>query len=580
MVSGRLCALLLWSISFQALSAQGGSPEWRFKSEFWPELVRSVPDILRSQDLRTGRFGTGIWIVNDQHPIFPLAAAWALPHPSNPYYHREDVLEAVMAGGDALIDDQDERGMWVFRKKDGSTWGKIYQPWTYSRWIRAFALIRDAMPVERRKRWEKALALGYGGISETALDRIHNIPAHHAMGLYLAGKVLDRPEWCDQAKEFIARICASQNPGGYWPEHSGPAVSYNYVYSDAAGVYYAMSGDRTVLPALNRASVFHATFTYPDGSPVETIDGRNPYHAGVRLGTVGFTFSTEGRTFLLRQWRRLLKAGGKLGADDAASFILYGEEGTVEIPLPEPAEFRSVLGENNALVHRRAPWFASLSAFHHPVTESRWGQDKQNLVSLFHDRAGLIVGGGNTKLQPRWSTFSVGDTSLLFHRPGDTRPKFTPPPGLAHVPTEAELVPDGTGLKLSYGSEQCRMEMDISDVRQARLTYETTGASGQPVEAHVTLLPHLGEAWQTASGRRGTLAEEPFRLAAGEAGEWFGHHGWRISIPAGASVVWPVLPHNPYREDGRASAEEGLIVIVLPFSEKVRRHELTVRVVD
>jgi len=578
MASLRWCALFLSSFPLQFLWAQNAVTEWKFKSEFWPELVRSVPEILQSQDPKTGRFGAGIWIVNDQHPIFPLAATWALPHPSNPYHHSQEVLRAIMAGGDALIDDQDEKGMWEFRKKDGSTWGKIYQPWTYTRWIRAFGLIRDAMPHERRQRWEKALTLGYQGISRTALDRIHNIPAHHAMGLYHAGKLLNRPEWCEQAREFLARICASQDPAGYWPEHSGPAVSYNFVYSDAVGVYYAMSGDKTVLPSVERASTFHAAFTYPDGSRVETIDGRNPYHAGVRLGTVGFTFSPHGRTFLLQQWRRLLQAGGRLDADDAASFILYGEDGPLRMPPERPPESRFVLGKGDAVAHRRTPWFVCLSAFHQPVAENRWGQDRQSLMSLYHDRVGLIAGGGNTKLQPLWSTFSVGDTALLFHRPGDTQPNFTPPPGLQHVPTGAGLVQDRDVLDLSYGNERCRIEADISNGDRAKLTYQMDGASGRPVAAHLTLLPHIGETWETASGRRGTLGETALRLPQGEAGAWFSHHGWRISLPATASVVWPVLPHNPYRKDGSATAEEGLIVIVLPFSEAARRHALTVEV--
>ena len=32
---------------------------------------------------------------------------------------------------------------------------------------------------------------------------------------------------------------------------------------------------------------------------------------------------------------------------------------------------------------------------------------------------GVFLGGGNTKLQPLWSTFTVGDVSLLKHKPGD-----------------------------------------------------------------------------------------------------------------------------------------------------------------
>ena len=299
------------------------------------------------------------------------------------------------------------------------------------------------------------------------------------------------PEWCRQAAEFLAKVCASQNPGGYWPEHAGPAVSYNFVYSDAVGVYHAMSGDDAVLPALNRASAFHAAFTYPDGSRVETIDGRNPYHTGVRLGTVGFSFSPQGRAFLLRQWQRMLKAGAKLDADDAASFILYAQEGPVAGPVQEPAEYLSTLGKNDAMVQRRAPWFVCLSAFHQPVTQNRWGQDRQNLVSVFHDRTGLIVGGGNTKFQPRWSTFSVGDLARWSPViPADAEPNFNPPAGLWHVPSDAALVPGRTALDLGYGPQKCRVQVDTSNPAQARLIYEAAGGSAGAVEAHVPLLPH------------------------------------------------------------------------------------------
>lgn len=568
---------VLAACCFGLVPTVGQPSNWRYKDEFWAELVRAVPEILRSQDAKTGRFGSGIWIVTDQNVLFPLAVAWGMEHPKNPYYHRDDLLRAIMAGGDALIEDQDERGMWEFRKKDGSTWGKIYMPWTYSRWIRAFGLIRDAMPPDRRERWERALTLGYDGIAKTALNRIHNIPSHHAMGLYRAGQILNRPAWCEQAKAFMARVCADQNPGGYWSEHQGPVVLYNFVYTDALGVYYSMSHDETVLPALQRAAQFHAAFTYPDGSAVETIDERNPYHNDLRLGTVGFTFSPEGRGFVRQQWSRFSgKATSKrLDADTAAAFILYGLEGSIAPTPGEQEQFRFVLGNNEAFVHRHRPWFVCLSAFHSPVEENRWIQDRQNFVSVFHDRVGLIVGGGNTKLQPLWSTFTVGDTSLLSHRSGDTAPKFTPPSGLWHVPTSAQLDPDQSSLALTYGSERCRVAVDTSDPHRAMLTYETTN-SKQPVEAHMTLLPHLGGTWKTASGKQGTLDKQPLRLAPGEAGAWFEHNGWRISVPPTATIIWHALPHNPYRKDGHATPEEGRIVLVFPFSAQMQRFVVTV----
>src|SRR5688572_7684851 len=116
---------------------------WQFKKPFLEALVKQTPNILKSQDKATGRFGKGIWIVTDQNAMYPLSVAWAtkIGGVENPYYQNAEVLEAIMAAGDALIADQKPDGQWEFRKKDGSTWGDVYMPWTYSRWIRSFALI-------------------------------------------------------------------------------------------------------------------------------------------------------------------------------------------------------------------------------------------------------------------------------------------------------------------------------------------------------------------------------------------------------------------------------------------------------
>ena len=146
---------------------------WKREPELLESLVYAVPNILSSQKAN-GQFGTEPWICRDQNLVFPLAAAWALE--GSRYRHDPTVLDAIVRGGDALIDAQDEQGMWTFRKKDHSTWGQILMPWTYSRWIRAYELVRDAMPDDARDRWEQGLLLGFEGISRTALHRVHNIP--------------------------------------------------------------------------------------------------------------------------------------------------------------------------------------------------------------------------------------------------------------------------------------------------------------------------------------------------------------------------------------------------------------------
>jgi len=558
----------------------GFAEDLSFKDPLRQRLIDQAPGLLKSFDAPTGHFGEGIWIVNDQHPMYPLAVAYALDIPGNPYHKSAELLEVIMKAGDALIADADADGKWEFRKKDGSTWGTIHMPWTYSRWVRTFAIIKEDMPPDRRERWTKALLLGYGNIAKTALGNVHNIPAHHAMGLYVAGKSLDRPEWCDQAAAFLRRVASDQREGGYWSEGAGPVVAYNFVYVDALGTYYAISGDAEVLPTLERAAAFHLRFTYPNGHRVETIDQRNPYDPGVNVGNVGFTLTAAGRAYLHRQWA--LRGIEHLDTDLIASLLLYGKEGPTAPESAATGQFLLVEdGVPRAATLRQEPWFVCLSAYCGPVEQNRWLQDRQNLVSVYHDRTGLILGGGNTKLQPAWSTFTVGDTTLLRHTPGDASPDFLPRGALHHVPDAAKLVTEpALGLDLRYGPEECRVRVAVFDDRRLGLQLDATVGSGQPVAAHLTLLPHIGKPLKTDADQEMFIGESPFELDPDAVGGGIRYAGCHFELPASASIHWPAKRHNPYAKDGAAPVENHRIEIRIPFDDKHLTHAVIINVVD
>jgi len=556
-----------------------------YKKRFLADLVEAVPGILESFDSESGKFGSGIWICRDQHPMYPLAVAYATAGEGNRYYKNAELLDVIVKSGDPLLENMDDQGQWLFEKKDGSTWGMIFMPWTYSRWIRTFALVADDMPPEPRKRWADALTLGFTGISKRCLGGVHNIPTHHAMGLYVAGKALDRPEWCRQAAEFMTKVVTHQSEAGYWSEGGGPVVAYDFVYVNALGIYYAMSDDERVLASLGRAAVFHRHFTYPGGQNVETVDQRNPYHDRVAAGNVGFTFSPEGRAYLRNQWSNMAAGGhAALDADRIATLLLYGDEGPVETPADGDEGQVFVLtedGAGRAATLRRGPWFVCLSAYTTPIVKSRWIQDRQNFVSVYHDKVGLILGGGNTKLQPAWSTFTVGDTTLLAHTPGDTSPDFFPKGELYHVPSAAKLTAEPEpGLDLTYGPETCRVRVALEDDSTLDLVLEATGESDLTVAAHLTLLPHLGQTLETGAGTEVTLGDEAISLSAEEVGGRVTHAGYRLGLPRTATLHWPALPHNPYRKDGRSTAKEGRIEIRIPFDQENREHPITVTVLE
>lgn len=447
-----LTAMMLVCCSF-AMADDGEFDTWPPRQYLIDSLVDDIPGILNSYHPETGRFGTEPWICGDQNVIFPLAVAWSLDDPGNPFYHSDEVLAAIAGGGEALVDAQDEAGRWRFDKKDGSYWGQIHMPWTYSRWIRAYQLVRDALPADSRAKWEQGLLLGFGAIARALPGSgIQNIPVHRAMALDIAGECFGNADWRDIARQFMARTVAEQDPGGFWTEHSGPVIGYNFVYVEALGIYYSHSQDPVVLDALQRSAHFHASVLLPNGSSVAAIDERQVYHSGVALGNVGFSFTPEGRGFLLSQLgvyntpdRRLV------GADYAASMLIDAGTGDVVLPGEMGEGGVVILGDADALIRRGEPWSWCLSAYTADISDSRWIQDRQNLIDVFHSELGMIAGGGNTKMQPYWSTFTLGDPSLLVHTPGDENPDFSPEIDLAWTPTDATVrrEPDATVLDVT-----------------------------------------------------------------------------------------------------------------------------------
>lgn len=579
-----------------AASAADTWQTWPPHDYLMRSLVEGIPRITKSYHPETGRFGAEPWVCRDQNHIFPLAVAWGLEDDANPYYHSDEILEMIARGGEALVDAQDDKGQWTFRKKDNSTWGQILMPWTYSRWIRAFAIVRDALPEASRAKWEQGLLLGYRTLVGRGLPRVHNIPTHHAMSLYIAGECFDNEEWKAFATEFMSRAVAEQDPAGFWSENFGPVVGYNFVYVDALGVYYSFSHDPVVLEALQRAAIFHSSVLWPDGSSVSCIDERQIYHSDVALGNIGFSWTPEGRGFLLKQVGLYSEGGEKLvDADYAASMLMYGGEGDSIPPASDVDEGTFVLGANDAgrraasgqrpgansgeadesnvgrrrggaVIRRDKPWQWALSGYVCPPPDSRWIQDRGNLVDVYHDDLGLVVGGGNCKLQPYWSTFTVGDPTLLFHTPGDEKPDFTPDIDLQWTADEASINTDGEPvLTLRFGEINTSVTVNKIDDDTVALTYRAP--AGQRVEGHLPL-QHRSGRLLTDAGELLKLTEANLSLTSEDLGGGFTYRDLHVSVPEGARLLWPARHHNQYKKDGSSSLGHAKPVIVMPFEDR------------
>jgi hypothetical protein len=574
--------LMLFIAGIGGFAAQSAAADpfktWPPRAFLIKSLVKSVDETLKAYHPETGRFGTEPWVCGDQNVILPLAAAWSIKDPANPYYHDKKLLAVIGKGGEALVDDQDKDGKWLFKKKDLSTWGMIYMPWTYSRWIRAYILVKDALPKAQRAKWEKGLLLGFTGIRRDEIQRVHNIPCHHAMALYIAGVAFKNEEWKKAAWDFQQKVMAEQSPEGYWSENYGPVVSYNMVYSEALGTYYYFSKDPAVPEVLNRAVKFHSAILWSDGTSASCIDERVIYHKSINTGNVGFSYSPEGRGFILSQLAKSAAEGREgLGGDYAASLLLYGGKGEI-VPLPSAQDKGvSVIGKNDAVIVRDKPWEWAFSSYTTKPIQNRWIQDRHSYVDIFNANLGMVAGGGNTKLQPYWSTFTVGDPGFLRHRAGDEDPNFLPKIDLLWAADKATITQSGnpTKMTLKYGEIECAVTVEVmAGERVAIVTYEAP--EGKNVEAHLPLMK-LADSIKTEKGGQFALGENELILDSKNIGKSFDFGRLRVVIPEGASIRWPAKQHDPYTKDGHSELGNAKLVVVLPFEKtNVQRVMLSV----
>lgn len=588
------------------------SDDLRFRQRLLGEMIRQIPDVLAGYHPDTGRFQTGrAWDQRAQRRMHILAVAYTTPAERNPYHQSKRLLGIIVKAGDALIEAQDDRGRWLYTKSDGSQWGWRYQEWTYSRWVDTFELVREHMPADARERWRAALEMAFTHMDrylQTRLDSelVDNHRVEMAASIYAAGQALGHPEWCEHAARYMLITASQQSPNGYWSEGGGPVLGYNFEYLGSLGRYYARSGDSRILPALERATRFHCRFTYPDGHPVETIDQRNWFSGAINQSWDAFSLTPVGRAYLKRQWEQPVAA--LVDAEVLARLIHWGSEGPIQVPPEFDIESEYIMpvdGVPRATVIRRGPWYICLSAIVTPVAQNRFYLDRQSFVSIYHDRLGLIVGGGNGKMQPCWSSFTLGDTSLLRHTPKDEDPTFAPPAGLYHVPWQAQLVRRPLpGLVLDYERETCRISVDIIDDATLEYVVSATAVGRLPVEAHLTLLPRIEDVtdrdgrpvnpWSTwvrkpipadprlltAAGGQYPLTSESIDLEPGQIGGWIEYGGYRLLLPDTASVHWPVIPHNGYRKDGAGRTYEGRIEVRVPLDAEHPEYRLRFEVLQ
>ena len=553
------------------------------KAYYLDQLVKGVPAVMKSFVEETGRFALAGWIPEYQEVIYPLAYLATSKEPQTSYTGDMQLINAAMKGGDALRDSQYEDGTVEFLKQNGSSWGRIYPHKLLTAWLETYALLKDRLDPDRRSRWEKGLNLMVEGTHQQILGKrnprlfsgifrndevvwgwgnfeVNSLSIWDGLNVFRAGQIFARKEWEQNGQRMIHSALETLDPASFfWPEFGGPSPSQQIEYLQAIGLYYEHSGDLAVVPYMERGLEFQIKYVYPDGSLVETLDGRARYSSDPPAAA-HFVFSQleEGRRFAKFLVAQLTRRGTILPLSSSLLLNLrYYHEGD-EAKLPIEKKSYNLSSGAKAAVRRKAPWFYALSGFTAPTTRNRWGLDRQNFVSVWHEGVGLIIGSGNSKGQSEWSNF-------IFPRSGR----------LAYIPSGGEVRENQ--LVLSYEDKKASLEVSPGSKTElklkAALLDPTSSATGQ-------LLLHLkaGNTCKTAAGGVLSLSDRPIEIRAEDAGGWIEFEGWRINLPAGSKVNFPSYPFDPEARDTRAALSEARGILSYPLNSTVPKTEFTITV--
>ena len=337
-----------------------------------------------------------------------------------------------------------------------------------------------------------------------------------------------------------------------------PVTGYNLISAHAVNLYYGHSEDPKAAEALEKAWHWYYDYLLPDFSLPPNFDFRQPYahgRGGARL-PAHFMNKPEGayisRLALEEMLRTARSDEGKHPSMRGIGWLAFQYpmvDAGVEPREPRWPEFQRMVAEE-AGVRRRNGWTAHLSGMTN-VGNSNYSlrlfaQERQDHLSLHHERLGLLMGSGGSMIAEDLSTFVFYDT------------------GRAHYLTDEGYLkssPAMDTLLLRYGSNVGAASIDTSEAAKARIILSLHGERGHhphrgvghvqsamAARAHLTLRLKAGDT-VTAGQRSWPLAgdDETMLRLAFDAGQEVSFGAWALVCVDGPwQLRWPIRTYNPY----------------------------------
>jgi hypothetical protein len=339
---------------------------------------------------------------HDPDPCYPMAFLYKNAHPLNPYYGDKKIRDTAIAICDRIAATE------------------MGPEWPMYLVCQVYDTLKDEIPEDKQRAW-KAYAQHYVA-TRGVRPFFYTSPNHeawNALAVYRAGQVFGISEWTELGKRLMHQLLKMQTELGYFDEgpHHGPAMKYDQVQLAPMLLFHDYSTDPAVLAASKKLADFKIRYSFPDGSPIGAFDGRQSYSLGY-FGTLCYGLDRWPKGKELN--RRIFKTRRKWDILDVkspyysfsdwyayfGSFFLVDEyrslmPGAPAASLPQDSNgYRMVergLSFSGGVI-RQHDWMVALSAIKSDVprySKSVYQLERQSRVDIWHQKTGLIVGGGS-----------------------------------------------------------------------------------------------------------------------------------------------------------------------------------------
>ncbi len=513
---------------------------------------------------------------NQFHQQYILAAAllYSLDLPTNPWYGNHRLWTALLRNGRHLVSQVDTDGTMMWRS--GGREFKFVCQRLLCAWFLAYEMLEGQLPADEAQAWREAIQRGSEWLWQrhvfprrntkrfTAHDDGVGTGTNH-FSLYLSllyrlGTKFEKPEWVELTADLMHRLIAAQQPGGYWEEHHGPALGYNYLTYHGVDEYTTWSGDETGLPALRAGLELHRNWTYPDGLPIECIDGRMRHLSQPMLwGLAGFSRWSDGRGYvrLLLERTQGATLGGEALAKLAQAYLML-HEGAEETPPQKEPRSRAVL-DGVSVVRKEGPWVTALSGQCSPNWEDNvFMLDRQALVSVWREGSGPVVDGSNSKHNPELATFCRGHGAEA-----DSLPLAT-----TLLPTSGSE----EAIRVRYATFDVIARVRIADSHSLDLIFSLAEDRGEG-QITATIVPSVAFGETISLETSGTIEEkelgtERFTFVARENGVVLVYRGVRMQLPGGAYMEYPISPFNSYAANNTSPPSAHRMIVRCPVDSR------------